>query len=79
MTESIPSIVVPTFAVFEHRRAKEPIFLASGLDSSGPFRQACAFLQGYNGDRGTGRAVVRRAVAQVIFGRVERVNQTADL
>ena len=73
MTESVPSIVAPAFAVFPDRRAAEPIFLATGLESSGPFHQACAFAKGYNGDRGTGKAVVRRATAQVIFGRVEQV------
>lgn len=72
MTETIPTIIAPAFAVFEDRRAKTPIFLAAGLktEADSPFRQACAFAKGYNGEQGTGRAIVRRASARVIFGAI---------
>jgi hypothetical protein len=72
MTETIPTIIAPAFAVFEDRRSKTPIFLAAGLktESDSPFRQACAFAQGYNGQQGSGKAIIRRASARVIFGAV---------
>ena len=76
MTENIPAFIAPAFAVFEDRKAKTPIFLAAGVESSAAFQQASSFAKGFNGNRGTGKAVVRRASARVIFG--DTIRQTAD-
>jgi hypothetical protein len=71
MTESIPAFIAPAFAVFEDRQSKTPIFLVAGTEQESSFQQAAAFARGFNGDRKTSKAIVRRASARVIFGRVE--------
>jgi hypothetical protein len=72
MTENIPAFIAPAFAVFENRKATTPIFLAAGIASKSAFQQATAFARGYNGDRQTAKAIVRRASARVIFGQVSQ-------
>jgi hypothetical protein len=76
MTENnIPAVIAPAFAVFEDRNAKTPIFLIATMESKSAFQQAAAFARGFNGDRKTSKAIVRRASARVIFGNVQTINQ----
>lgn len=71
MTENnVPAIIAPAFAVFEDRKAKTPLFLIAAIESKSAFQQAAAFARGFNGERKTSKAVVRRASARVIFGRL---------
>lgn len=72
MTENIPAFIAPAFAVFEDRKAKTPIFLAASIESQSAFQQAASFARGYNGNRQTAKAIVRRASARVIFGQVQQ-------
>jgi len=68
MTGPMPEFAAPAFAVFANERSKKPIFLASGLELDLAYRNAQAFAAGYNGEHGTGTAVIRQAMCTMVFG-----------
>jgi len=71
MTDISRTVAAPCFGVFEDRKADQPIFLVAGLNSTSCFRQAASFCKTWNGEFQTGKAVIRRATANVVFGRRE--------